>query len=404
MTRPLEGVRILDFSQFHGAAYATMQLADFGAEVIKIEKPGRGDISRACMPLKDGYSGYHAYLNRGKKSVAVDYSKEEGREVIRELVRTADVVCENFRYGTLEKYWLGYDRLKEINPRLIYATLTGYGRSGELKDRACFDNTAQAFSSMLEMSGEEGGPPVTMGAQLGNLYGGLHLALAINIALIHRHKTGEGQAVDISCIDSLFSALEESMVTTSLTGEVLSREGNGSKAICPYDTYNTLDGAVSIAVSTEAQWEKFCKAMGLEHIMDDPRYNSNDSRNANYRSSLRGMIQNIVGKMSKFEIEELLSEFNIPCGAVCTIIEAIDSKQTQERDMIIEVEDKVIGRMKQLGIPAKLHSTPGSVENSAPLLGEDTVAYLKDLGYSAEKIAGLIDNRILEAAEGGMAR
>ena len=356
------------------------------------------------MPLKDGYSGYHAYLNRGKKSIAVDYSKEEGREIIRELVRKADVVCENYRYGTLEKYGLGYDQLKEINPQLVYATLTGYGRSGELKDRACFDNTAQAFSSMLEMSGEEGGPPVTMGAQLGNLYGGLHLALAINIALIHRHKTGEGQAIDVSCIDSLFSALEESMVTTSLTGEVLSREGNGSKAICPYDTYNTLDGAVSIAVSTEAQWEKFCKAMGLEHIMDDPRYNSNDSRNANYRSSLRGMIQDIVGKMSKFEIEELLSPFNIPCGAVCTIIEAIDSEQTREREMIIEVEDKVLGRMKQLGIPAKLHSTPGSVEKGAPLLGEDTIDYLEELGYSEKKIAELIENRILEAAEGGMAR
>lgn len=402
MRKPLSGIKILDFSQFHGAAFATMQLADFGAEVIKVENPKRGDISRTCMPFKNGYSGYHAYINRNKNSIAVDFSGLEGQDIIKDLVKDVDVVVENFRYGTLEKHGLGYDQLKKENPKLIYATLTGYGRSGELKEKSCFDNTAQAFSSMLEMSGEEGETPVTMGAQLSNLYGGLHLAYAINVALIHRHKTGVGQSIDIAAVDSMFSALEESMVTTSVTGKLLSREGNGSKVICPYDTFDTIDGAVSIAVSTEPQWQRFCKAMGLEDIMEDPRYYNDENRNKNYRSSLKAIIENIVGKMSKFDVEKVLSEWNVPCGAICTIKEAIDSDLTKDRDMVIDVEDKVLGNIKELGIPAKLHKTPGSVDKSAPLLGENTIDYLSSSGYSAERIAELERKQIIKTDRGDM--
>ena len=256
--KPLEGIKVLDFSQIHGASFSTMLLADFGAEIIKVEKIEGGDMLRTFAPKIGDYSAYHAYLNRGKKSIAVDLKTEEGKDIIKELVKHVDVVCENFKYGTMDRLGLGYEVLSEINPKLVYASLTGYGRKGEKKERACFDNTAQAFSSMLDMTGYGGGAPITMGAQLGNLYGGMHLALGIVLAVINVRKGGDGQMVDVSASDSLFSALEDGMVDIEFNGHQHIRNGNMSQAIAPYDTYATKDGFVSIGVSTDDQWEKFC--------------------------------------------------------------------------------------------------------------------------------------------------
>ena len=309
--KPLEGIKVLDFSQVHGASFATMLLTDFGAEVIKVEKVEEGDLLRSLAPKIDDYSVYHAYLNRGKKSMACDIKTEEGKNIIKEMVKHVDVVCENFKYGTMDRLGLGYDVLKEINPKLIYASLTGYGRSGEKKERACFDNTAQAFSSMLDMTGYGGGAPVTMGAQLGNLYGGMHLALGIVLAVINVRKGGEGQMVDVSASDSLFSALEDGMVDIEFNGHKHIRNGNMSQAIAPYDTYATKDGFVSIGVSTDDQWEKFCQVLGLEELMEDPRYATNSLRGEHYLDGgLRDKIEAITLKKTKFEIENAVRKEN----------------------------------------------------------------------------------------------
>lgn len=378
--KALEGIRVLDFSQVHGASFATMLLADFGAEVIKVEKPEGGDLLRSLAPKIDGYSAYHAYLNRGKKSIALDLKTEEGKNVIKELVRDVDVVCENFRYGTMEKLGLGYEVLSAINPRLVYATLTGYGRFGQKKERACFDNTAQAASSMLDMTGYGGGAPITMGAQLGNLYGGMHLALGIVLAVINVRKGGEGQRVDVSAADSLFSVLEDGMVDIEFNGHQHIRNGNMSQAIAPYDTYATRDGFVSIGVSTDEQWEKFCRALGLEALLGDPRYATNSLRGEHYLDGgLRDKIEAITQKMTKFEIEEILSARKIPCGSVCTAREAMDSEQLKHRQMVIAVPDPVVGEVKMPGIVAKLSATPGSVSKPAPRLGEDTADILAQI-------------------------
>lgn len=378
--KALEGIRVLDFSQVHGASFATMLLADFGAEVIKVENPAGGDLLRTLAPKTDGYSVYHAYLNRGKKSIAVDLKSEEGKDVIKELVRDVDVVCENFRYGTMEKLGLGYGVLSAINPKLVYATLTGYGRFGQKKERACFDNTAQAASSMLDMTGYGGGAPITMGAQLGNLYGGMHLALGIVLAVINVRKGGEGQRVDVSAADSLFSVLEDGMVDIEFNGHQHIRNGNMSQAIAPYDTYATRDGFVSIGVSTDEQWEKFCQALGLAELLEDPRYATNSLRGEHYLDGgLRDKIEAITGKMTKFEIEEILSARKIPCGSVCTAREAMDSEQLKHRQMIIAVPDPVVGEVKMPGIVAKLSATPGEVSKPAPQLGEDTADILAQI-------------------------
>lgn len=378
--KPLEGIKVLDFSQIHGATFSTMLLADFGAEVVKVEKPGEGDKLRAFGPKIDGYSAYHAYLNRGKKSIVVDLKTEEGKNIIKELVKEFDVVVENFRYGKMDELGLGYDVLSAINPKLVYASLTGYGRSGEKKERACFDNTAQAFSSMLDMTGYGGGAPITM-AQLANQYGGIHLALGIVLAMIHVKKGGEGQMIDVSASDSLFSALEDGMVDIEFNGHHHIRNGNMSQAIAPYDTYATKDGFVSIGVSTDDQWEKFCKALGLEDLLGDPRYATNSLRGQHYlEGGLRAKIEAFTETKTKFEIEEILSEQKIPCGSVCTTKEAIDSEQMKHRQMVITVEDPVVGKVTMPGVVAKLGTTPGSVSKPAPQLGEDTEEVLKAAG------------------------
>jgi len=378
--KPLEGIKVLDFSQIHGATFSTMLLADFGAEVVKVEKPGEGDKLRAFGPKVDGYSTYHAYLNRGKKSIAVDLKTEEGKNIIKELVKEFDVVVENFRYGKMDELGLGYDVLSAINPKLVYASLTGYGRSGEKKERACFDNTAQAFSSMLDMTGYGGGAPITM-AQLANQYGGIHLALGIVLAMIHVKKGGEGQMIDVSASDSLFSALEDGMVDIEFNGHHHIRNGNMSQAIAPYDTYATKDGFVSIGVSTDDQWEKFCKALGLEELLGDPRYSTNSLRGQHYlEGGLRAKIEAFTETKTKFEIEEILSEQKIPCGSVCTTKEAIDSEQMKHRQMVITVDDPVVGKVTMPGVVAKLGTTPGCVSKPAPQLGEDTEEVLKAAG------------------------
>ena len=383
--KALEGIRVLDFSQVHGASFATMLLSDFGAEVIKVENPAGGDLLRTLPPKTDGYSVYHAYLNRGKKSIAVDLKSEEGKDVIKELVRDVDVVCENFRYGTMEKLGLGYEVLSAINPKLVYATLTGYGRFGPKKERACFDNTAQAASSMLDMTGYGGGAPITMGAQLGNLYGGMHLALGIVLAVINVRKGGEGQRVDVSAADSLFSVLEDGMVDIEFNGHQHIRNGNMSQAIAPYDTYATRDGFVSIGVSTDEQWEKFCQALGLAELLEDPRYATNSLRGEHYLDGgLRDKIEAITRRMTKFEIEEILSARKIPCGSVCTAREAMDSEQLKHRRMIITVPDPVVGEVKMPGIVAKLSATPGAVSKPAPRLGEDNEEILAMIRRDAE--------------------
>jgi len=368
--RPLEGIRILDFSQLHGAVFATMLLADLGAEVIKVEKPGGGDPLRAWPPMKDGRSAYHAYLNRGKKSVTVDISSDEGRETILGAVRGVDVVCENFRCGTMEKYGLGYEDLKKVKPDIIYAVLTGYGRTGVLKDKSCFEINAQARSGMLAMTGEKDAPPVAMGAHLGNLFGGMRLAMGINMALIHRNKTGEGQFVEVACTDSLFSALEDGLVNYTVGGFLFERKGNKSLAISPYDIFRTTDGYVSIAASTEPQWEKLCVALGLEHMKDSPEYRTNEQRCLHYDVGLKDLIEGITCKMTKYEVECLLSEAGVPCAPVCRIDEAVGSAQTAAREMLIEIDGDA-GPVKQPGIPAKLYGTPGHAAKSKPVSGSD---------------------------------
>lgn len=401
--KPLDGIKVVDFTQAHAGSLATMILADFGAEVVKIERAGIGDLARYWEPIKDGSSGYYAYLNRGKKSISLNASTEEGKEILLKLVKDADVVCENFKYGSMERMGLTYEVLKKDNPGLIYASLNGFGQTGPLKDKIGLDLQLQAMSGLMDRTGFPDGPPTKVGAAMGDQLSGTYMAMAINLAFIQRKKTGEGQKIDIAILDSIFSILEAAPISYSLKGEVPRRVGNSYPSISPYDAFKTNDGYVAIGISTDSQWQRFCEALNMRQLAKEEKYMTNESRGDHYELGLKQEIEQVTSQMSKFEIERILREAKLACGAVCTVAEAMKSEQVKARDMLVEVEDQALGRVVMPGTVIKMSETPGGVEMGAPLLGQHTREYLRKLGYGEQAIDDLIHQGIVEAVaqEGG---
>lgn len=401
MTRILDGVKIIDFTQGHTGSYGTMLLADFGAEVIKIEDHRTGgDVLRNSFPKNEKGSAYHAYMNRGKRSVCVDRHSAKGQEVIAKLIEHADVVCESFPAGEMERCSLGYEEMSRVNPGIIYASHTGFGKTGPMSNSAGNDLTAEALCGLMQITGYPEDKPTAHGSRMADQYGGVFLAFAIVSALMARDVTGEGQQIDIASSDCMFTALEDSVVEAAMSGKRFEREGNRSRSIAPYDTFEVKDGIVSTAVSTNAQWEKFCEAMDMEELLDDPRYATNESRGENYDTSLRKIIADKFKDMTKWEIENLLRPYNIPSGPGYTVPEAFESEQMNSRNMVVEVEDKQIGKIRMPGSPIKISGIDDVPAGSAPLLGEDTAQLLAGAGYTEEEITGLMEENIV-MCEGG---
>lgn len=401
MSRILNGIKVIDFTEGHMGSYGTMILADFGAEVIKIEdaKTG-GDVIRSRAPKNEKGSAYHAYLNRGKKSVCVDRHTDEGRKIILDLIAEADVVCDCFPAGELERCGLGYEDACKVKPDIIYASHTGFGKSGPLSNTAGSNLTAEAVTGLLDVTGHDGSVPTTHGSRIADQFGNLFFVIGIVGALLVRDETGEGQVVDVASCDSMFTALEDILIEELMTGKIYIREGNASRSIAPYDTFEVKDGYVSTAVSTNAQWEKFCEVMGFPEYADDPRFNSNDSRGENYDEILFHIINDRFKVMTRDEIENLLRPLNIPSGPTLTVEEAIGSEQINHRNMVVELTDAALGTLKMPGMNIKLSGEPDEPAASAPLLGGDTFGILSMAGYSQEEIKTLQAKGIVKDAGG----
>lgn len=397
----LDGIRIIDFTEGHLGSYGTMILADFGAEIIKVEdiKNG-GDIIRRRAPKNEHCSAYHAYLNRGKKSVCVDRHTPQGQKIILQMIETADVVCDCFPAGELESCGLGYEEACRVKPDIIYASHTGFGKTGPLSNTAGSNLTAEAITGLLDVTGHMGSIPTAHGSRIANQFGNIFFAIGIISALIVRDKTGVGQVVDVASTDSMFTALEDILVEELMTGKIYVREGNGSRSIAPYDTFEVKDGYVSTAVSTNAQWEKFCDVMGFPEYADDPRFDSNDSRGENYDDVLFYIINDRFKDMTRAEIESLLRPLNIPSGPTLTVEEAINSEQINCRDMVIELKDKALGNLKMPGMNIKISGESDKPQTSAPLLGDETFNVLKMVGYSSIDIFELQTKGIIKCAGG----
>ena len=386
--RPLEGIRILDLTQAYSGPFCTFNLADHGAEVIKIEMPGSGDQTRGWGPMKNDYSGYYSYVNRNKKGMTLNLKTDEGKEIFTELLKTADVVCENYKVGVMERLGFSYEKMKEINPHIIYGSISGFGLTGPLASRPAYDIVAQAMSGMMSITGFPDSPPTKIGPSMGDNYSGAFLCMGILMALYKREKTGEGSRIDISMMDALFSVMENLVVDYTVTGEIPMRAGNADPSITPFDSFHAKDGDFVMGCGTDKMFVEFCDAIGKSYLYKDPRFDNNYHRSCNYLPDLKREIEEFTTTKTVAEMEDLLVSLKIPVGRIQNIKEACEHPQLAERNMLWTVHQPGMDAdFTMPGTPIKIHGEPDELIKPAPLLGEDNDAILKELGYSAEQIA-----------------
>lgn len=376
--KPLKGVKVLDFTEKIAGNLATLYLSNYGAEIIKIEKPGVGDVTRKWEPMKNGTSVYFKYLNRGKKSVEIDVNSEKGKNIIKKLVEDCDVVCENFEPGFMDSIGLGYESLKKINSKLIFASYSYFGNDGPYKNKAGSSTIAQSLGVAMDMTGITGGYPIKSGPSVGEHYSALNLATGIMLALIHRRNTGEGQKVDVSLLDSIFSIIEAAPVAYSLTGEIQTRKGNFDPSCAPYDTFKTNDGYIAVGAATGGQWINFCKAINMTHLIEDPRFKDNAGRCDDYLNKLRPIIEEYTVNHSKWEIEAECRKLGVPCGSILNVAQAIEHPQIIENGIMFEVEDKKIGKIQMPSLPVELSDSMEKFTENAPSLGQNNNEILNE--------------------------
>lgn len=396
MYGPLNGITVLDFTQAYNGPYGTMNLADYGARVIKVERIGTGDQSRSWSPYtEEGESGYFATYNRNKEGIAVNLSEPEGKELIRRLYKKADVVFENFKYGTMDKLGIGYDVAKEINPGIIFASSTGFGQTGPLCGNTAYDNVIESMCGYMDMTGFPDEPPLRSGTSVGDSFTGLTAALAIVLACYDKKKTGRGKRIDVAMLDTMFAILDDAILTYALTGQETTRAGNAKpNEVVPYDTYACKDGFIAVTVTEESMWPDFCEAMEMPELVKHPDYMTNDLRCKNFESFTELMTKAFAQTEEKVMLKRF-AEKNIPATKIYTPLEAMEHTQLLARDMVIEANDNNVGRFMTFGIPVKYSKTPGGIFKSSPRLGEDTAAIMKEAGYSREETDILVKKNVI---------
>lgn len=385
MNKVLSGIRVLDFSQVLAGPFCTMNLADFGAEVIKIEKPGSGDGSRIFGPFVADQSGYYILVNRGKKGITLDLKK--GKDIIYEMVKSCDIVVENFKPGVMEKLGYSYDKLKEINPRLIYCSISGFGQDSPMRDLPAYDIVAQGMSGMMSITGYPNDPPARVGSSLGDVSAGLYAVTGILLALYNREKTGKGQYVDIAMLDSVFAFIETNVVRHTIGGVHPTRVGARHPLSAPFDIYMCKDAYVIIAVASDHHFAKLCEMIGQPDLIKDPKFDSDPHRSEN-DVELKAILEKFLADYTVDEAMKMMQERSIPCGPLCTVDEACQNPSILARDMLVEIDQPGAGKLKITGNPMKLSDTPPDPKHAAPLLGQDTKSVLKDdFGFSEEQIS-----------------
>jgi len=397
MTGPLEGIRVIDLTQVLFGPFATMLLSDLGAEVIKIERPEVGDIARGNGPVVRGLSTYFLSLNRGKKSVTLDLTTERGKMVFFKLVKKADILVENFTPGTMEKLGLGYEAVRQHNPRLIYVAGSGFGQYGPYAQKPAFDIVIQAMGGVMSITGEEGGPPVRPGVSYGDIAAALFLCIAALAALEERHRSGEGQFIDISMLDCQVTVEENAFVRYLNTGELPRPLGTRHPVATPFQAFQTRDGYVAVALmgGLKDQWPLFCAAINRVDLIDDPRFRNGWLRTQHYQELGPILTEAMKARTTKEWVEEL-EQLEIPCGPVNDIAQVASDPQIAARDMIIEVRHPRVGSFKVVNSPFKFSRTPCRAEQASPDLGEHTPQVLGSLlGMTEAEISQLKSSRVI---------
>ncbi|MCH8097019.1 MAG: CoA transferase [Proteobacteria bacterium] len=386
-TGPLKGVTIIELAHIMAGPCCGMLLADLGAEVIKVERIPGGDDSRRFATVDiAGESPTFMMMNRNKRGIAVDLKTGGGKEVLRRLLKTADVVIENYRRGTMERFGLGYDSLKEANPRLVYCEISGFGRTGPYADRGGFDLIAQGMSGMMSFTGEGAGrPPVKAGAPITDITAGILASLGIVAALLERQHSGLGQRVDTSLFEAGITHTFWQSALALASGVSPGALGTGSPVAAPYQAFPTADGWITVGGANQANWLKLLGVLETPELGDDPRFVENRDRMENV-AALEAVLNELFRKRTSAEWLAKLEVAGVPAGPVMSVGEMHQDPQTLARNMVLEVDHPRAGKVKTLGPPVKLSRTPASVRRPAPLFGQHTAEVLAEYGYSSEEI------------------
>jgi len=385
----------LDLSRALAGPYCTMMLADMGAEVIKVEMPGKGDDSRSWgPPFVEGESAYFMSINRNKKSITLNMKSGKSMEIIHKLIKQSDVLVENFRPGAMERLGLGYERVNEMNPRIIYASISGFGQDGPYRMLPGFDQVLQGMGGLMSITGEPGGPPIKVGVAIADISGGMFAAYGVVVALYNREKTGKGQMIDVSLLDSQVAWLTYRAGAYFTSGEIPQPVGSGHPVIVPYQAFKAKDVYINIAVGNDQLWEKFCKAVGLEKVMDDAKFATNAKRVEN-RGEIVKIISELIATRSGEEWLKIITDAGVPCGPIYTIDKVFADPQVLYRQMLKELDHPKAGKVRITGIPVKLSDTPGEVETAPPVLGQHTEEILNELGYSDQEVEKLRQEKVV---------
>jgi len=397
---PLAGVRVVDLTRVMTGPYCTMMLGDLGADVIKIEQPGKGDDTRQWgPPFVEGESSYFLTVNRNKRSIVLDLKSDAGREILWKLIDGADVLVENFSPGTIDRLGFGCDAVHARNSSLIYGSISGFGQTGPGRTRTAYDLIVQGMSGMMSVTGEEGGMPTKLGIPIADITAGMFAAFAIAGALFGRERDPErtGSYIDTSMLGGQVALLTYQAGILFTTGETPAMLGNRHPIITPYDTFATADGFVNIAVGNDAIWGRFCTALGLESERDDPRFRTNADRGA-HRTALYDIINAALGRSTTDEIVRLLDRAAVPCGPIQNLGEVFADPQVADQHLIRTVPHATLGEVTVPGMPYHLDGQPPAIRHGPPTLGQHTAEILTDLGYREKGIAALAAAGAIELA------
>lgn len=385
--RPLEGIRILDLTQFVAGPICTLTLCDLGAEVIKIERPGYGDDTRNETPARDGTSAKFISCNRGKKSIELNLKDPRQKEIFINLVKKSDVVVENYKPGTMKKFGLDYEALKEIKPDIIYAAISGFGQTGPYSSRGALDIAVQAMSGFMSITGEKGGKPVKAGTSVADVTAGLYGVIGVLAALQNRANTGEGQFVDVAMLDSMAaSVMVNEIARYNTNGVVPVPQGNRHAVSAPFQEFATKDGSIMVCCPTNAQFKTLMEALGHPEIYEDPRFKEQQERYQN-KDELEEAMQPVFSALTTAEAASVMAKNGLPFGEINKVSDVAKNEQLIARNMFIDVEDSKAGSFRTVGFPLKMQSMPYQPTFRSPALGEDTHDVLSQLlGMSDEEI------------------